>query len=112
MEPTMKYWKTLLPVSPLLERYFFHAVVGMLVVLEPVPPLKGLSKEAWVETGRFCTAVAAATRTAGNCERTAVRASELAVVVSAGMVGERRGGRRWMEAGGAEDWGCNARGRV
>lgn len=99
IEPTMKYWKTLLPVSPVLERYFFQALVGMLVVLEP---LKGLSKEA-DETGRFCTAVAAAARTAGNCERTAVLASELAVVVSAGMVGEQRGGRRWMEAGCAED---------
>lgn len=100
IEPTMKYWKTLLPVSPLLERYFFQAVVGMLVVFWA--PLKGFSKEA-DEAGRACTAVAAAARTAGNCERATDRASELAVVVSAGMVVERRGGRGWMEAGGAED---------
>lgn len=102
IEPTMKYWKTLLPVSPVLERYFFQAAVGMLVVLWAEPPLKGLSKEAWGvaddEEGRICTAVAAA-RTAGNCERMAFRASELADLVSAGMVVERRGGGvGWIRA--------------
>jgi hypothetical protein len=52
MEPTMKYWNTLGPVSPPLLRY--AANEGILV--ESLEPLKGLSNED-AEALRVCSAV-------------------------------------------------------
>ena len=89
--PTMKYWKTLLLVSP--PRFMYLLKLGILVERAPVPPLKGLSNDEVLETSvtlRFCRE-ALATRTAGNCWRAQVRASVLAVEVSAGIVREDRG---------------------
>lgn len=59
--PTMKYWKTLGPVSPPL--FLYAANEGILVVSGP--PLKGLSNEE-AEALRVCMAVHPAARATGN----------------------------------------------
>lgn len=60
MVPTMKYWKTLGPVSPPL--FLYAANEGILV--ESGLPLKGLSNEE-AEALRVCRAVQPAARATG-----------------------------------------------
>lgn len=92
----MKYWKTLLPVSPPLDLYFWK--LGILVVSLPPIPLKGLSNdEVWdtSETLRRCCAATATDARAvdGNCWR-AHRARVPAVAVRADMMEWRVNGWR------------------
>lgn len=88
MVPTIKYWKTLFPVSPPLVLYFLK--LGILVVSLPPIPLKGLSNDEVLETSemlrRCCVAAATAARAVdGNCWR-AHRARVPAVAVRADMM--------------------------
>lgn len=68
--PTMKYWKTLLVVSPPLDLYFLK--LGILVVSLLPMPLKGLSNDEVWDTSetlrRCCVATATEARAVdGNC---------------------------------------------
>jgi hypothetical protein len=80
MEPTMKYWNTLGPVSPPLLRY--AANEGILV--ESLEPLKGLSNEE-AEALRVCSAVQPALAT-GNWWAVHERAIARVVWARAGIV--------------------------
>lgn len=96
--PTMKYWKTLLPVSPPLVLYFLK--LGIFVVSLPDMPLKGLSNDEVLETSETLRRCWVATATAaravdGNCWR-AHRARVPAVAVRADMMGARVNGC-WSE---------------
>lgn len=117
--PTMKYWNTLLPVSPLLDLYL--AKEGMLVVLLPPRPLKGLSKEEDApETSamdrRCWWVVTAEARTReGRGWREQLRARAPVLVVRGGIVGEgdqggefvvgRRRMRGCQKVGACKIWG-------
>jgi hypothetical protein len=81
MVPTMKYWKTLGPVSPPL--FLYAANEGILVVSGP--PLKGLSNEE-AEALRVCRAVVPAARATGIWWAVHERAMARVVLARAGIV--------------------------
>jgi hypothetical protein len=95
MLPTMKYWKTLGPVSPPLLLY--AANDGILVV--SAAPLKGLSNDE-AEALRVCRAVQPALAT-GNWWAVHERAIARVVLARAGIVD---GGCGWLSMDGS--WWC------
>ena len=88
MVPTMKYWNTLFPVSPPLDRYLANEGIDVVFWLDPIP-LKGESKDDDPDTAatlRRCWTTEAEARMAeGSCCRAQLRARAPAVFVRAGM---------------------------